>query len=106
VALESAPAVISPPHQRLDPLISLILDSRNGLEACVLLPATPLETLVPLAGLLLEYPVTYVPTSLGHSAFLNDVELNVVHSELVSSDGLKTYVDADNTGVFLCVHTL
>jgi hypothetical protein len=55
-----------------------LLATRSYLPTSITLPTdlTP-ETTVPLAALLLEYPVAYVPSSNSQVPFLNNVQLDV-----------------------------
>jgi hypothetical protein len=74
----------SPPSELAVALQSLKIRTRSSVPTSITLPAdlTP-ETMVPLAALLLEYPVAYVPSPDPQLAFLNNVQLDVYECILV-----------------------
>ncbi|KAF5382562.1 hypothetical protein D9615_002869 [Tricholomella constricta] len=68
-----------PPPELTDALLSLVEDATTqpSLPPSISISSSlPRETAVPLAAVLLEYPVAYVPTSLEHP-FLSNVPLDI-----------------------------
>lgn len=55
------------------------------------LPANPTsDTLIPLAGYLLEYPISYVPISNTQTDYLAGVELDVYECFVLTTNGRHT----------------
>jgi hypothetical protein len=71
------------PPSGLAVALQSLLTTRSYLPTSITLPAdlTP-ETMVPLAALLLEYPVAYVPSD-SELPFLNNVQLDVYELECI-----------------------
>lgn len=85
---KDGPQLSTAPPSRLAVALQSLLMARSYLPTSITLPANlTSETMVPLAALLLEYPVAYVPTFLDSQVpFLNNVPLDIYECILVIDD--------------------
>ncbi|KAG5636190.1 hypothetical protein H0H81_008896 [Sphagnurus paluster] len=79
-------SLVSEPPSDVDAVLSVLIDSMTNtslLPPSVTIPPLSHGTAIPLAAVLLEYPVAYVPTSLEHP-FLSNITLDVYECVLLN----------------------
>ncbi|KAF9013255.1 hypothetical protein BDQ17DRAFT_1343065 [Cyathus striatus] len=86
---ESPMLLLEPPNS-VTMLVQFISESispdlSDSLQLSLSLPPVAMQDAIPLAAILLDYPVAYVPSSITQTSFLSGVSLNVYEGIVVTA---------------------